>query len=85
MLEDDLERAEEKLSSITSKLSTAETEKDEADRAVQRLKFRFFGIPAINNTGLFSLSISEGNASDKLMDLEQQLKEAKLLAEESDR
>merc|ERR1712004_793435 len=51
----------------TSKLSTAETEKDEADRAVQ------------------SLSISEGNASDKLMDPEQQLKEAKLVAEESDR
>jgi hypothetical protein len=39
MLEDDLERAEEKLSSITSKLSTAETEKDEADRAVQRSVF----------------------------------------------
>ena len=43
MLEDDLERAEEKLSSITSKLSTAETEKDEADRAVQRSVFHLLG------------------------------------------
>ena len=42
-------------------------------------------VQELANKAVFSLSISEGNASDKLMDLEQQLKEAKILAEESDR
>ena len=34
---------------------------------------------------LQSLSISEGNASDKLLELEGKLKEAQLIAEEADR
>merc|ERR1711887_92068 len=67
LMEEQLEKTEEKLSSTSSALSTIETEKDEADRTLQKL------------------SISDGDQSDKIVDLEAKLKEATMLAEEHDR
>jgi hypothetical protein len=54
-------------------------------RLTARFKGQSFPFSKNQQSSVSSLSISEGNASDKLMDLEQQLKEAKLVAEESDR
>ena len=97
LLEDKLEQTEEKLSSTTSSLALIETVCFVSIIIYNRCKMQtiFFvsiRIVTVNfkekdeaDRTLQKLSISDGDQSDKIVELEAKLKEANMIAEEADR